>query len=256
MTFCYTHRSIPHSTIRETFSCSRRGTNRCTTGPCERVRDFRTFSPKWDVFLGPLLSGLREKCGRDSRKIVRAKETMSSKQDRFTYQLRGLQQHGPSLHGLKAYMKGRCEYNLPVPIQKTVSKWHLLAKEMSFLQWSLTEWDPRPTGDSQHKRNLEVFLQTFWLSLLWLNFFFFVLLVFCFYIMICDFCVGFVFCFLYIWVCVSFLWFFSLFSFFYCFILTIFFPKERKNGAGQGVSGRSWGRANSGQNILPKTIFN
>lgn len=50
----------------------------------QRIRDFGTHSPKWDVSTKPIPSGLRELCEKEGGKIVRPrmdgwhKETVSS----------------------------------------------------------------------------------------------------------------------------------------------------------------------------------
>lgn len=38
-----------------------------------RLGNFRTLSPNWDVFIKHFPAGLRDLCGRGSRKIVRTK---------------------------------------------------------------------------------------------------------------------------------------------------------------------------------------
>ena len=43
-------------------------------GNVQRGNDFETLSPKWTVFIKSLPSGLKELCGRGSRKTVRASD--------------------------------------------------------------------------------------------------------------------------------------------------------------------------------------
>lgn len=64
MTFCYTHRSVTSAIIKETSPCSRWRKN----------RDLGSLSPKWNINIKFIPSGLRESCGRGGGKNVRAKE--------------------------------------------------------------------------------------------------------------------------------------------------------------------------------------
>lgn len=66
MTFCYTPRSVTSAIIKET-----------PPPPHSRWRqnrDLGTLSPKWNITIKSIPSGLRESCGRGGGKNVRAKE--------------------------------------------------------------------------------------------------------------------------------------------------------------------------------------
>ena len=68
MRFCYTHRSMPcPANIREVPSFSDPQIN------MERVRNFRTLSPKRDIFIKSLPSRISEPRGRGGRESVRAR---------------------------------------------------------------------------------------------------------------------------------------------------------------------------------------
>lgn len=65
--YCYTHSHSAH--IRK-YSCSRWELAQSPTGEqynMQRLRDFGALSCKWDVFISPLPSRLRDPCGREQK---------------------------------------------------------------------------------------------------------------------------------------------------------------------------------------------
>lgn len=75
MTYCYSHRREPHSTLGEATSCrSRELTQKPTTGQyTERERLGSTRSRMGCLYPTPPTSRLRDLCGRGSRKRIRAR---------------------------------------------------------------------------------------------------------------------------------------------------------------------------------------
>lgn len=99
----------------------------------QRVSRFGTLSPKWDVVIKPLPSGLRELCGRGDGKIVGArgdgdsKETESSRHNRT------------DAHELRDYVPVLRRENGHGPFSKKWSPINIcLQRKPLFLQRSLT----------------------------------------------------------------------------------------------------------------------
>lgn len=89
MTFCHIHRSVPClAIIRKASLCSRWEYRHSQLNNVQRVSSSGTLSPKRDVVIKPLPSGLRELCARGDGKLLEpegmgdSKETVSFRHNR------------------------------------------------------------------------------------------------------------------------------------------------------------------------------